>query len=66
VQGNGKIGASVFGGVQHEQIMLNDMTLWFGEPVKKSISPNGYKHLPGIRKALKDENHSLAEQLNIF
>ena len=33
VLGNGKMGASVFGGVESDQIYLNDATLWSGEPV---------------------------------
>ena len=28
VLGNGKTGATVFGGVQYDQIYLNDATLW--------------------------------------
>jgi len=30
VLGNGKMGASVFGGVKSDQIYLNDATLWTG------------------------------------
>ena len=33
VLGNGKMGASVFGGVLSDQIYLNDLTLWSGGPV---------------------------------
>ncbi len=34
VLGNGKTGASVFGGVSSDKIYLNDATLWSGGPVK--------------------------------
>ena len=65
VLGNGKMGATVHGGVQSDKIFLNDATLWSGEPVdSKSINPEAYKHLPSVRQALKDENYRLADSLN--
>ena len=30
--GNGRLGAMVFGGVDHERIQLNEDTLWDGRP----------------------------------
>jgi alpha-L-fucosidase 2 len=64
VLGNGKMGASVFGGVQTEKIFLNDATLWSGEPVDPYMNPEAYKNLPAIREALKNENYKLADSLN--
>jgi len=64
VLGNGKMGASVFGGVNSDQIYLNDATLWAGEPVNANMLPEGYKNLPAIREALKNEDYKLADQLN--
>ena len=64
VLGNGKMGASVFGGVNSDQIYLNDATLWAGEPVNTNMLPEGYKNLPAIREALKNEDYKLADQLN--
>ena len=47
VLGNGKMGASVHGGIQSDKIFLNDATLWSGGPVdSKNINPEAYKHLP--------------------
>jgi len=63
VIGNGKMGASIFGGVKSDQIYLNDATLWSGEPVNPNMNPEAYKHLPAIREALKNENYKLADQL---
>ncbi len=63
VLGNGKMGASVFGGVQSDQIFLNDITLWSGEPVNANMNPEAYKHIPAIREALKNEDYKLADQL---
>ena len=63
VLGNGKVGASVFGGVASDQIYLNDITLWSGEPVDANMNPEAYKNLPAIREALKNEDYKLADQL---
>jgi alpha-L-fucosidase 2 len=64
VLGNGKLGATVFGGVNSDKIYLNDATLWTGEPVNANMNPEAYKNLPAIREALKNENYKLADQLN--
>ena len=64
VLGNGKLGATVFGGVNSDKIYLNDATLWSGEPVNANMNPEAYKNLPAIREALKNENYKLADQLN--
>lgn len=64
VLGNGKMGATVFGGVNADKIYLNDATLWSGEPVNANMNPEAYKNLPAIREALKNENYKLADKLN--
>lgn len=63
VLGNGKAGASVFGGVESDKIFLNDATLWSGEPVNPNMNPEAYKNIPAIREALKNEDYQLADQL---
>ncbi len=63
VLGNGKIGASVFGGVTTDKIYLNDATLWSGEPVNPSMNPIAHRHIPAIREALSNENYKLADSL---
>jgi alpha-L-fucosidase 2 len=64
VLGNGRTGATVFGGVQSDQIYLNDATLWSGEPVNPFMNPEAYQNIQAIRDALNNENYQLAEQLN--
>ena len=64
VLGNGRMGASVFGGVNSDKIFLNDITLWTGEPVNANMKPEAYKDLPAVREALKNEDYQLADQLN--
>lgn len=63
VLGNGTQGATVFGGTKTEQIYLNDLTLWSGEPMNPRMNPEAYKHLPGVREALKAENYRAADSL---
>ena len=55
VLGNGKMGATIYGGVESDKIYLNDITLWSGEPVNANMSPDAYKNLPAVREALKNE-----------
>lgn len=64
VLGNGKTGATVFGGVDAEQIYLNDATLWSGEPVNTDMNPEAYKNIPAIREALFKEDYRQADRLN--
>ena len=63
VLGNGKMGASVFGGINTDKIYLNDITLWSGSPVNSNMNPEAYKNLPAIREALKNNDYKLAEEL---
>lgn len=64
VLGNGKTGATVFGGVLNDQVYLNDATLWSGESVDMNALPDVSKHIPEIREALNNENYRLADRLN--
>ena len=64
VLGNGKMGASVFGGVLSDKIFLNDATLWSGGPVDVNMNPEAYKNIQAIREALKNEDYKLADELN--
>src|SRR5689334_15779112 len=61
--GNGKMGAMIFGGTAMELIQLNEASLYSGGPVKKNINPEASTFLPQVRKALMDENYSLADSL---
>ena len=61
--GNGRIGATVYGGIKEEHIMMNDQTLWAGGPVNPYMTPNAKQYLPAIREALFKEDYPLANQL---
>jgi len=64
VLGNGTMGASVFSGVAHDSIFLNDATLWSGEPVKRDDNPGAHRHVTAIREALWREDYALADSLH--
>ncbi len=49
--GNGRLGMTPDGGVTHEKIVLNDITLWSGAP-QDANNYNAYKKLPEIRSLL--------------
>lgn len=61
--GNGRIGATVYGGTGIERIVLNEETLWTGGPVDPYMNREAYKHLPAVREALFCENYRLADSL---
>ncbi|HET7732937.1 MAG TPA: glycoside hydrolase N-terminal domain-containing protein, partial [Paludibacter sp.] len=61
VLGNGKTGATVFGGEASDKIYLNDATLWTGGPVNPNMNPEAYKNIPAIREALRNNDYKLAE-----
>lgn len=63
VLGNGRIGATVHGGVASDKIYLNEATLWSGGPVDPYMNRDAYKHLPAVREALRQENYRLADSL---
>ncbi len=64
VLGNGRMGATVYGGVRSEKVDLNDITLWSGGPVEEPVNPDAYKVIPAIRQALAEENYRLADRLS--
>ncbi|MFC1497399.1 glycoside hydrolase N-terminal domain-containing protein [Verrucomicrobiota bacterium] len=55
--GNGRLGAMVFGGVEQEQIQLNEDTLWSGGPYCYD-NPDAHQYLAEARKAI-DQNEYL-------
>lgn len=63
--GNGKLGGMVFGGVQKEQIQLNEDTVWYGGPRDRN-NPDALANLPIIQQHLLDGNLKEAERLTYF
>ena len=61
--GNGRLGAMIFGGVRHERLQLNDVTVWSGGPQKNADRVGAYLALPDIRKALARGDYAAAQKL---
>lgn len=64
VIGNGRLGGTIYGGVNCDRISLNDITLWTGEPDRTTYdSAQNASTLAAIREALLREDYRTAEQL---
>lgn len=59
--GNGRLGAMIFGGVQQEQLQLNEGYLWSGGP-RDGNNPQAKQTLPQIRRLLSAEKYIEADQ----
>ncbi len=57
--GNGRIGAMDFGQVSHQEIQLNEESLWAGEP-QNELPENGKYHMQQFRKMLLAEKYQEA------
>lgn len=60
--GNGRLGAMVYGGGEHEHIQVNEESVWYGGPVERN-NPDMREHLPRIRKLLFEGEIDKAERL---
>ncbi|MDT0347691.1 glycosyl hydrolase family 95 catalytic domain-containing protein [Streptomyces litchfieldiae] len=60
--GNGRLGAMVFGGVQSEQLQLNEDTVWGGAPYDPANS-GGLANLPEIRRRVFSNDWGGAQSL---
>ena len=63
--GNGKLGALVYGGTDDNIIYLNDITLWTGKPVDRTLDKDAHQWIPKIREALFREDYALADSLQL-
>ena len=61
--GNGRLGATVFGGINEELIQLNEATLWSGGPVEHNVNPQAYEFLAPARAALRRGDYGRAADL---
>jgi alpha-L-fucosidase 2 len=60
--GNGYMGGTVFGGIQHERIALNESSFWSGRPHDYNDT-NAIKYFPKIRQLVVDEKFHAAEKM---
>lgn len=60
--GNGRIGAMVYGGTAHEEIQLNEETIWGGSP-HNNVNPMAKDSLDAIRRLIFAGHNDEAQQL---
>ncbi len=60
--GNGRLGATIYGGVTDERVVLNETGMWSGRP-QDADRPDAAKALPEIRRLLLEGKNYQAEQL---
>ncbi|MCU0867793.1 MAG: glycoside hydrolase N-terminal domain-containing protein [Planctomycetes bacterium] len=60
--GNGRIGATWFGGTGKDRIVLNEISMWSGR-AQDADRPDAHRALPGIVELLRQGKHRAAEQL---
>ena len=60
--GNGRLGAMVFGGTEHERLQFNEDTLWTGQPHEYQRD-GAVKYLPVVRQLLFEGKQREAEEL---
>ncbi len=60
--GNGRLGAMVFGGIAHEDLQINEETLWSGGPYEP-INADALPHLAEVRQLIFDGRYAEAEAL---
>jgi len=60
--GNGRLGASFFGKVDNEIVILNESGMWNGSP-QDADRPDAWKALPEIRRLLLEGKNAEAEAL---
>ncbi|WP_316800598.1 glycosyl hydrolase family 95 catalytic domain-containing protein [Pedobacter frigidisoli] len=60
--GNGRLGAMIFGGVNHDHVQFNEETLWTGKP-RNYNKKGASRYLAEIRKLLAEGKQKEAETL---
>ena len=60
--GNGRLGAMPDGGLFHEKVILNDITLWSGSR-EDAVNPETIRYLPQIRELLLEGKNKEAQDL---
>ena len=60
--GNGRIGAMVYGGTTHEELQLNEETVWGGSP-HNNVNPHNPAGLDSIRMLLFAGKNKEAQEL---
>ncbi len=60
--GNGHMAAMIYGGVDHEELQLNEGTFWGGGP-HRNDSPRALEALPRVRQLIFEDKNDEAQRL---
>ncbi len=60
--GNGRLGAMVYGTVEHERVQLNEESIWTGEKTSR-LQEDAWKYVQEARKLLFDGKYNEAEKV---
>ena len=60
--GNSRLGAMVYGGIEREELQLNEETFWAGSPYNNN-NPNAIHVLPVVRKLIFEGRNKEAQRL---
>ena len=60
--GNGRLGAMIYGGPLHDELDLNEDTLWSGLPENR-FSPKVFENLPEVRRLIRERKWTEADAL---
>lgn len=60
--GNGRLGAMVHGRTDAELLQLNEDSVWYGGPQKRTPT-DAFRHLPRLRELIRKGDHLEAEKL---
>jgi len=60
--GNGRLGAMVFGGLENEQLQLNEDTLWAGQPLERDRI-GAYQHLAEARRLIFEGKYAEGQKI---
>jgi alpha-L-fucosidase 2 len=61
--GNGRLGASVFGGVASEHVLMNENSMWSGWPVPDANRKGAYDALLKARQLIREKQTAEASKL---
>ena len=61
--GNGRIGVTVYGGIEYETLNLNEETMWGGSPTNTNPTPDAPDYLPQVRELLLKEQWEEARKV---
>ena len=61
--GDGRMGATGFGGVARDRIVLNESSMWSGSSEPEADRPKAHENLPKIRELLRAGRYGEAEAL---